>query len=169
MADPGPSGDLLSRRKRWSKSSLLSGGRDGGREKAASRADLGFYSPPPNSHSMTEQVPSTSSTTLPAAAVAANHAAVKAAIAKSQTAVSDLSTSPTSKEAVPATTLDAGLLDPRPNLTVFSSATEFTVKHPLYSNWQLWFDSASRQDKAKHWDDALIKVVEVDSVEEFWG
>ena len=37
------------------------------------------------------------------------------------------------------------------------------------SQWQLWFDSASKQDKAKSWDEALIKVVSFDSVEEFWG
>ncbi|GAA5839378.1 hypothetical protein JCM11251_003963 [Rhodosporidiobolus azoricus] len=53
--------------------------------------------------------------------------------------------------------------------TVFHSATDFTVKHPLYAPWTLWFDSASKQDKAKSWDDALSEVVSFQSVEDFWG
>ncbi|GAA5990587.1 hypothetical protein JCM11641_007795 [Rhodosporidiobolus odoratus] len=53
--------------------------------------------------------------------------------------------------------------------TVFDSPTDFTVKHPLYSPWTLWFDSASRQVKAQSWDDALTEVSTVSSVEEFWG
>ncbi|GAA6025815.1 hypothetical protein JCM10207_000643 [Rhodosporidiobolus poonsookiae] len=53
--------------------------------------------------------------------------------------------------------------------TVFDSPVDFTVKHPLYSPWTLWFDSASKQDKAKSWDEALSKVVSFQSVEDFWG
>ncbi|GAA6058793.1 hypothetical protein JCM10212_001909 [Sporobolomyces blumeae] len=53
--------------------------------------------------------------------------------------------------------------------TVLSDPTNFTVKHPLYSPWTLWFDSASKQDKAKSWEEALSKVVSFQSVEEFWG
>lgn len=53
--------------------------------------------------------------------------------------------------------------------TVFDSAKEFNVKHPLYSPWTLWFDSASKQDKAKSWDEALVKVISFSSVEEFWS
>ncbi|KAK4047353.1 eukaryotic translation initiation factor 4E [Microbotryomycetes sp. JL221] len=55
------------------------------------------------------------------------------------------------------------------NVTVFQSQTDFTVKHPLYSPWTLWFDSASKQDKAKSWDEALVKVISFSSVEEFWS
>uniref|UniRef100_A0A0K3CQ53 BY PROTMAP: gi/472580413/gb/EMS18217.1/ cap binding protein [Rhodosporidium toruloides NP11] gi/647403679/emb/CDR49763.1/ RHTO0S32e00342g1_1 [Rhodosporidium toruloides] n=1 Tax=Rhodotorula toruloides TaxID=5286 RepID=A0A0K3CQ53_RHOTO len=55
------------------------------------------------------------------------------------------------------------------DLTVLSSPTDFTVKHPLYSPWTLWFDSASKQDKAKSWEEALTKVISFQSVEEFWG
>lgn len=76
-------------------------------------------------------------TPLHADAVAANNAAVKAAIAKSQTPITQTTDTPTSSETAPTATLDAGLLDPRSSITVFSSATEFTVKHPLYSKWQV--------------------------------
>lgn len=55
------------------------------------------------------------------------------------------------------------------DLTVLSSPTDFTVKHPLYSPWTLWFDSASKQDKSKSWEEALTKVISFHSVEEFWG
>jgi translation initiation factor 4E len=44
-----------------------------------------------------------------------------------------------------ATTVDAGLLDPKKDITVFSSQSDFNVKHPLYSPWTMWFDSASKQ------------------------
>ncbi|GAA6033100.1 hypothetical protein JCM8097_002944 [Rhodosporidiobolus ruineniae] len=53
--------------------------------------------------------------------------------------------------------------------TVFDSTADFSLKHPLYSPWTMWFDSASKQDKAKSWDDALSKVVSFQSVEDFWG
>ncbi|BGP34352.1 eukaryotic translation initiation factor 4E [Rhodotorula toruloides] len=53
--------------------------------------------------------------------------------------------------------------------TVLSSPADFTVKHPLCSPWTLWFDSASKQDKAKSWEEALTKVISFQSVEEFWG
>ena len=54
-------------------------------------------------------------------------------------------------------------------ITVFSDPSKFNVKHPLHSTWQLWFDSASKSDKAKSWDEALVKVISFDSIEEFWG
>ncbi|KAL8287421.1 hypothetical protein RQP46_003279 [Phenoliferia psychrophenolica] len=104
------------------------------------------------------------SSALPAAAQEASAATVRAAIVKSQEAatVSD----EVEEGEVPATR-PAGLVEG--DVTVFDNATSFTVKHPLYSKWQLWFDSASKQDKAKSWDDALVKVIAFDSVEEFWG
>lgn len=42
-------------------------------------------------------------------------------------------------------TVEAGLVDPKKDITVFSSQTNFNVKHPLYSPWTMWFDSASKQ------------------------
>ncbi|BGP26704.1 capbinding protein [Rhodotorula toruloides] len=56
-----------------------------------------------------------------------------------------------------------------PDLTVLSSPIDFTVKHPLCSPWTLWFDSATKQDKAKSWDEALTNVISFQSIEEFWG
>ncbi|GAA5865561.1 hypothetical protein JCM3774_002051 [Rhodotorula dairenensis] len=55
------------------------------------------------------------------------------------------------------------------DVTVLSDPANFTVTHPLYSPWTLWFDSASKQDKAKSWEDALAKVISFQSVEHFWG
>ncbi|GAA5934920.1 eukaryotic translation initiation factor 4E [Sporobolomyces koalae] len=83
---------------------------------------------------------------LPAAAAQASHAAVKTAIA--------------TEDHEPGTAKD---------VTVLSDPTNFNVKHPLYSPWTLWFDSASKQDKAKSWEEALSKVISFQSVEEFWG
>ncbi|CAH7689264.1 eukaryotic translation initiation factor 4E [Phakopsora pachyrhizi] len=62
-------------------------------------------------------------------------------------------------------------LDPKKDdlITIFSSQTDFNVKHPLYSPWTLWFDNATKNDKAKNWEDLIQKVMEVESVEEFWG
>ncbi|GAA5953726.1 hypothetical protein JCM8115_004131 [Rhodotorula mucilaginosa] len=55
------------------------------------------------------------------------------------------------------------------DVTVLSDPAHFTVTHPLYSPWTLWFDSASKQDKAKSWEEALAKVISFQSVEHFWG
>lgn len=33
----------------------------------------------------------------------------------------------------------------------------------------LWFDNASKQDKAKSWDEQLTEVLSFDTVEAFWG
>ncbi|MBW0543052.1 hypothetical protein O181_082767 [Austropuccinia psidii MF-1] len=58
------------------------------------------------------------------------------------------------------------------SITIFNSQTDFNVKHPLYSSWTLWFDNASnsaKNNKASNWDDLIQRVMEVESVEEFWG
>lgn len=55
------------------------------------------------------------------------------------------------------------------DVTVLSDPANFTVTHPLYSPWTLWFDSASKQDKAKSWEESLAKVISFQSVEHFWG
>ena len=33
----------------------------------------------------------------------------------------------------------------------------------------LWFDNASKQNKAKEWNEQLQEVMSFESVEEFWG
>lgn len=85
----------------------------------------------------TSSSPPAPTSNLPPAAAQASHSAVKTALSK--------------------------------DVTVLSDPTNFNVKHPLYSPWVLWFDSASKQDKAKSWEEALSKVISFQSVEEFWG
>ncbi|KIS65675.1 uncharacterized protein UMAG_06377 [Mycosarcoma maydis] len=59
--------------------------------------------------------------------------------------------------------------------TVFQDANNFNVKHPLYNSWTLWFDNPSQKGMAsargskESWGDDMNKVVDFDSVEEFWG
>jgi len=72
--------------------------------------------------------------------------------------------------------------------TVFEDPRTFTVKHPLYSSWTLWFDSPNTKNRngapstpstsvpatpstsaAQGWMDDIKKVISLDSVEEFWG
>ncbi|GAA5865335.1 hypothetical protein JCM8547_005058 [Rhodosporidiobolus lusitaniae] len=93
-----------------------------------------------------------SDSALPPAAATAAHSAVL--------------NPPSSSSDSPSAPVDG---DSTGDKTVFDSPADFTLKHPLYSPWTLWFDSASKQDKAKSWDDALSKVVSFQSVEDFWG
>lgn len=53
-------------------------------------------------------------------------------------------------------------------LTVFHSADNFNVKHPLMNKWTLWYTKPP-SGKGENWNDMLKKVVTFDSVEEFWG
>ncbi|EPT03950.1 hypothetical protein FOMPIDRAFT_1022101 [Fomitopsis schrenkii] len=75
--------------------------------------------------------------------------------------------------------------------TVFNDPTNFNVKHPLYSPWALWFDSPATKGRnlpqtpmssfpqtpvpqtpgvaAAGWMDDIKRVINFDSVEEFWG
>lgn len=59
--------------------------------------------------------------------------------------------------------------------TVFTDPENFNVKHPLYNKWTLWFDNPSAKGLGKasggkdSWGEDLNKVVDFDSVEEFWG
>jgi len=73
--------------------------------------------------------------------------------------------------------------------TVFSDPMSFNVKHPLYSAWTLWFDSPATKGRnlpqtpssafpstpmtpgpvGGGWMDDIKKVINFDSVEEFWG
>lgn len=123
---------------------------------------------------------------LPIEAATASLNAVRTAIIKSQAALPPavIANNSDDEEAtsVPMPgeeieTLPAGLVSNLPTkagkdtdvITVFADPSNFNVKHPLHSTWQLWFDSASKQDKAKSWDEALVKVIAFDSVEQFWG
>lgn len=108
-------------------------------------------------------------TPLPPAAKAAADAAVQSAIEKMAQTESSPSSYEEGKEEegeVQTISIEGGL---KKDITVFDSRQEFTVKHPLATTWTLWFDSASKQDKAKSWDEALVKIMDFDSVEEFWG
>lgn len=76
--------------------------------------------------------------------------------------------------------------------TVFSDPKTFNVKHPLYSPWTLWFDSPATKGRnlpqtpstafpqtplpqtpgaaaAMGWMEDIKRVIQFDSVEEFWG
>ncbi|KAF8521473.1 eukaryotic translation initiation factor 4E class I [Gautieria morchelliformis] len=78
--------------------------------------------------------------------------------------------------------------------TVFSDPMNFNVKHPLYSSWTLWFDSPATKGRnlpqtpsistpatplpqtpsfsnaaAQGWMEDIKRVINFDSVEEFWG
>ena len=62
-----------------------------------------------------------------------------------------------------------------PIRTVFQDPVNFNVKHPLYNSWTLWFDnpvhrgSASAKERRESWGANLHKIVDIKSVEEFWG
>ncbi|BEJ09246.1 hypothetical protein CcaverHIS641_0601610 [Cutaneotrichosporon cavernicola] len=66
--------------------------------------------------------------------------------------------------------------------TVFDSAARFNLKHPLYAKWTMYFDSLASKATTKTeqtsipnasahggWLDDIRRVMEFDSVEEFWG
>lgn len=76
--------------------------------------------------------------------------------------------------------------------TVFNDPKNFNVKHPLYSAWTLWFDSPATKGRnlpqtpmtafpqtphpatpggaaAQGWMEDIKRVINIDSVEEFWG
>ncbi|RPB02855.1 eukaryotic translation initiation factor 4E [Choiromyces venosus 120613-1] len=54
-------------------------------------------------------------------------------------------------------------------LTVFHSADNFNVKHPLMNKWTLWYTKPPNNRGENNWNDLLKEVVTFDSVEEFWG
>ncbi|KAM0786670.1 hypothetical protein ACM66B_002118 [Microbotryomycetes sp. NB124-2] len=110
-----------------------------------------------------------SADTLPPAAQQAAQAAVDSAIQKETAVQQDKQRSAGESATDTDDANDDGAATEQKDVTVFQSQTDFTVKHPLYSPWTLWFDSASKQDKAKSWDEALVKVISFSSVEEFWS
>ncbi|CAD6890649.1 unnamed protein product [Tilletia laevis] len=68
--------------------------------------------------------------------------------------------------------------------TVFQDQNHFNVKHPLWNTWTLWFDNPSTKGGGgggghgggkgapggkDAWGEDQVKVVTIESVEEFWG
>lgn len=62
-----------------------------------------------------------------------------------------------------------GLPGNKEQLTVFHSADNFNVKHPLMNKWTLWYTKPPSNKGENNWNDLLKEVVTFDSVEEFWG
>jgi translation initiation factor 4E len=52
--------------------------------------------------------------------------------------------------------------------TVFSSTDDFTVVHPLTHKWALWYTKPQTSPN-EDWHSLLKRVVEISTVEEFWG
>ena len=53
--------------------------------------------------------------------------------------------------------------------TVFHDAKNYNVKHPLQNTWTLWFDNPGKKASAASWSQNLKEIVNVDTVEDFWG
>ena len=56
-------------------------------------------------------------------------------------------------------------------VTVFSDPTDFTVKHPTQYNWTLWVKkdkTAQGGSQEKNWEEAIERIVTLNSVEDFW-
>ncbi|KAF8247648.1 eukaryotic translation initiation factor 4E [Wilcoxina mikolae CBS 423.85] len=67
------------------------------------------------------------------------------------------------------TSEDTGDMPAQEQLTVFHSADNFNVKHPLMNKWTLWFTKPPTGKGNNDWNELLKEVVTFDSVEEFWG
>lgn len=52
--------------------------------------------------------------------------------------------------------------------TTVLSNKEFTAKHPLHSEWTLWY-TKPQTDSKESWADLLKPVIDFSTVEEFWG
>lgn len=52
--------------------------------------------------------------------------------------------------------------------TVLTDSQEFEVKHPLNTNWTLWYTKPA-VDKHESWSDLLRPVTTFNTVEEFWA
>lgn len=53
--------------------------------------------------------------------------------------------------------------------TVFHDPKNYNVKHPLQNTWTLWFDNPGKKANAASWSQNLKEIVDVDTVEDFWG
>lgn len=56
-----------------------------------------------------------------------------------------------------------------PLKTVFHDPKNYNVKHPLQNTWTLWFDNPGKKANAASWSQNLKEIVNVDTVEDFWG
>ncbi|GIY53918.1 eukaryotic translation initiation factor 4E-1A [Caerostris darwini] len=43
---------------------------------------------------------------------------------------------------------------------------ELLIKHPLQNMWSLWF---YRNDRSKSWEENLMEIITIDTVEDFWS
>ncbi|KAL7409411.1 translation initiation factor eIF 4e-like domain-containing protein [Mrakia frigida] len=148
--------------------------------------------PPPADTTQEVEAPATSveeetsgdappSVTMPESSIAAaqlalNHALEAASIAPDE-------------EELPAGAKEGDVETDGGPKTVFDDASSFNVKHPLYSPWTLWYESAATKNLPKAapatpaaggappapnphaggWMDNVRPVVSFNSVEEFWG
>ncbi|PSR78209.1 hypothetical protein PHLCEN_2v7541 [Hermanssonia centrifuga] len=133
-----------------------------------------------------------SASTLPNAALQASKAALSSALAENQ-----IKTPPANGD-VPLEDGEIQEVDMQAQAdnirTVFNDPKNFNVKHPLFSPWTLWFDSAMTKGRnlpqtpmtafpqtpqpqtpgglghaAQGWMEDIKRVISFDSVEEFWG
>ncbi|OMH85556.1 Eukaryotic translation initiation factor 4E [Zancudomyces culisetae] len=54
-------------------------------------------------------------------------------------------------------------------VTVFEDQEKFNSLHPLQHEWVLWYDSPNKRINSQNWSQNLKEVVEISTVEEFWG
>ncbi|TKY86863.1 hypothetical protein EX895_004151 [Sporisorium graminicola] len=110
---------------------------------------------------------------LPKAPADASKAALDSAVDQTVNGDAAASTSDEAAAAADASSNTTG--NANEYRTVFQDASNFNVKHPLYNSWTLWFDNPSQKGMASargtkdSWGDDMNKVVDFDSVEEFWG
>lgn len=133
-----------------------------------------------------------SNSTLPAAALQASRAALSAALADQEVSNS-ITDAPESTEPGEIQEVEVDMQKQAEQIrTVFSDPNNFNVKHPLFSAWTLWFDSPSTKGRnlpqtpisafpqtplpqtpgaaaAQGWMEDIKRVINFDSVEEFWG
>lgn len=53
--------------------------------------------------------------------------------------------------------------------TVFDDPKDYNMKHPLQSTWTLWFDNPGKKANSNNWSENLKEIVNVNTVEDFWG
>jgi len=130
------------------------------------------------------------SSSLPPSALQASQAALNSALAENPLHV-NTNVSPDSVE--PGEIQEVDMVAQAENIrTVFNDPQNFNVKHPLYSSWTLWFDSPATKGRnlpqtpmtafpstpvpptpsgasALGWMEDIKRVINFDSVEEFWG
>lgn len=132
----------------------------------------------------------TTNSSLPPAALQASRAALSAALADQESSSTANAADQSQEEGeIQVVDMQAQAENIR---TVFSDASNFNVKHPLFSAWTLWFDSPSTKGRnlpqtpmsafpqtpvlqtpgaqaAQGWMEDIKRVINFDSVEEFWG